>query len=140
MHKFVLMSSAIWLFYMIQNVVINCVSKRWIPKLHISMCYQYHGWNWEMTEQKSMLIWQMYMEPTVFHTAVLADGLRDFELEKTALKMVIIRSSSFGMNEQTVLLWRTILKKICVYIHYSWNMGKMWCCKLHSWKDCARWP
>ena len=40
----------------------------------------------------------------MFHTAVLADGLRDFELEKTALKMVIIRSSSFGMNEQTVLL------------------------------------
>ena len=29
-------------------------------------------------------------------------------------------------------LWRTLLKKICN--HYSWNMGKMWCFKLHSWK------
>ena len=48
----------------------------------------------ETIARKSMLILQMHMEPTVFHT-LFADGLRGSKLEKSAFNVVTVRVVQF---------------------------------------------
>ena len=55
----------------------NLLFLKWIPKLSNFILFYSHGWNWDTIASKPMLIWQMYMDPAVFHTELFADELRE---------------------------------------------------------------
>ena len=107
--------------------------KRGIQKLgnFVSMCS--HGRR-KLRDNRMKIHADLIMEPNVFRTTPFADGWRDWELQKSPLKMVIVRLVQFRSRARKLCsLWRNILKKVHMY---SWNK---WRFSLHSWKNCERW-
>ena len=81
----------------------------------------WHRWNWETITQKSMLLWLMNTEPAVFHTALFAGGLRDSELEKSALKMVTVQVVQFRSRTSKPSFCEVTYWRKSTY-NYLWNM------------------
>ena len=104
-----LSSSAICLFNVIKNVMSSTV-----PGMDQSWAILFLYVNTDETEtiaRQSMLIWQMCMGPVVFRTAPFAEA-QGFSAWKVSFEDGHCASPVSVRNEQTVLLWRTVPKKI----------------------------